>query len=434
MDDKSLNQSLKETLTERAQHAVSNDYDLWSHIQEAIDSEETDPMKAPTLRVAPSNPRRTRRLIYVLVAALLLTTTAVYAVYQTQLPLTDAGLAAMNTAGNITQLNLVQRVDDVEVRLNWAYIDEGRTVFNFETFLVNDDGTLTPADADTPFQVRYWDTLNNLIAPAPMRYDYSTFHRPVTVTFLPPPVYFAPGVNEVGIVFELTFEQPPRVRNALERLLSGGLAGSRSFFGGNGMSKVSPESTAEPMPSDSGVFTFKFSLPLFRSVTVKPELVITDVPGFTFYVNTVKVDASQVTIDMCYETTADDFMWWPELEIESEERFVGYSHSGYKSEIVNQSCVFSTYRTHVEVPGEVTFGIENMTRSTPIRVDEEYLKIKEAFAQRGIELNPTVDEEGRITQFGYPEDAPYSVHKEVMIELGYLIEGPWEFTVEIPEP
>jgi hypothetical protein len=435
MDDQTLNQSLTQTLTHHAHTAIPDDYDRWSQIQDAL-SQEEDPMKLQSLRVAPTTPRRTRRLIFIIAAALLLTTTAVYAVYQSfQLPFSDPGLESMSNAGNITHLNLIQRIDDVEVHLNWAYIDEGRAVFNFETFLVNQDGMLTRTDADTPFRARYWDTSNNLIAGAPVQFN-ATVPQPVTVTFLPPPVYFAPDVNSVDIVFELTFDQPPRVRNALERLFTGFRFSNRTIFGGNGVSKISPESTAEPMPLSSNVFTFKFSLPLIRSIMVKPEhpeLVITDIPGFEFYVNFLRVDPSQVVLDFCYTPTSNDFVWSPEIRIVSEHRFVGFSTTGSRDPVTGYFCYTMTNRIHIEVPGEVTFRIDRMYRSTPMKADNEYLAIKEAFAERDIELDTEFDEEGRINNLGFPEDMDWSVYVDVMSEIGYLVEGPWEFAIEIPE-
>jgi hypothetical protein len=99
-------------------------------------------MKLQHLRVAPTNPRRARRLIYILVAALLLTTTAVYAVYQVfPPPITDQGVEGIQEEGYTTPLNLVQRDGDVEVQLNWGYIDTSRAVLNYQIFAINPDGT-----------------------------------------------------------------------------------------------------------------------------------------------------------------------------------------------------------------------------------------------------------------------------------------------------
>src|SRR5690606_11989099 len=172
----------------------------------------------------------------------------------------------VKAAGLVTDLNLVQTVDGVQVQLNWAYIDEGRAVLNYQTFLVNDDGTRRAADADEPTILRLSEHNGHIPDLYPNRHGHESYPKPVTVAFnlvqqkasLPDPL------DTVDLRLEIAYDYRPHIRNAIERIFYSEIRRSTFGWAKNGV--------RHPLPPEAIAFTFDFTLSIQRAVTLEPML------------------------------------------------------------------------------------------------------------------------------------------------------------------
>ncbi len=449
MDDKSLNQSLKETLTERAQHAVSNDYDLWSQIQEAIDTQEKEPMKAPTLRVAPSNPRRTRRLIYVLVAALLLTTTAVYAVYQTQLPpIYDQGVEAIKNEGYTTELNLVQRQGDVEVELDWGYIDSSRIVVNYQIFAIKPDGTRSTDHFYGVYKALLRNKEGLLKERMPSR-DTAGERQPSnratgTITY-EYPERFDPSTMPDVMNFQLEVmivEGKLSTGRSIEVMLrsllpipSGFMVPAEYLYEWPDW-RMNPEVTAEPGFNSLEPMLFDFELPVQRAVILEPNQSV-EVNGTAGILKKVLVSPSRLEITLCFTVPSGKEAWSPHTVITLGEQELLWSNSGMSTppDKGGLTCSREDYNVYAEPGMKLDIEVTAIRRGPDFRPDDpQYLlDLQQKFAERGVHMDVHLNAEGKPSGYSFPATGSPE-ERAALIELGFLIEGPWEFTVEIPEP
>jgi hypothetical protein len=436
MDDQTLNQSLKQTLTDRAQSAIPDDYDNWAQIQDAL-SKEQDPMKLQSLRVAPTNPRRVRRLIFVIAAALLLTTTAVYAVYQVfPPPITDQGVEGIQREGYTTELNLVQRIGDVEVQLNWGYIDTSRVVLDYQIFGINPDGTRTTdhhyalykallknKDAVLEERSPSTDSAGNVQPGIPgkgtLTYEY--------------PRRFDPGMMPDMMNFQLEVlvaEGKLSVLRSMDYVL-------RSFIPFSIWRSATtehlyewperlyrPESTAEPGVDASGPMLFDFALPVERAVVIEPQQTVEE-NGVVGRIERISVSPSRTIVNVCFKVPSTANELWPEASVFVDDVWVrSSSGAGFPPDAEGFQCHTFNFDVFIEPGTSVDVRVDITIAASPDA--EPMLELQQYLAEQGIEIEVSPDGNGYSWRTG-----DESKIREGWIELGYI--KPWEFTVEIPE-
>jgi hypothetical protein len=451
MDDQTLNQSLKQTLNEHAHATIPDDYDRWSQIHEALTQEE-DPMKLQALRVAPTHPRRTRRLILLIAAALLLTTTAVYAVYQVfPPPIDDPGVEGIQREGYTTELNQVQRVGDVEVQLNWGYIDSSRVVLDYQIFAINPDGTRTTdhhyalykallknKDAVLEERAASIDTAGNVQPGIPgkgtLTYNYPRRFDPAT---MPDTMNFQLEVLVAEGKLSILRSVDYVLRSFIPLRIWRSASSDHLYERPNRLPR--PESTAEPNVNASGPVQFDFALPVQRAVIIEPQQSV-EANGIVGTLNMISAAPSRMEVQLCFTAPPSKSAWSPNMTVSVDEEVVrgsgGMSSPPDENGLACSEWNFDIFTT----PGmTLNIKIDSISRGLDIgyldQNQETIDNIQQIFAKHGVPLELTFDEEGKVT--GYSFSAPgdsASKFNAAMLELGYLIEGPWEFTVEIPEP
>lgn len=450
---------MRQAVREIGRHVIPDDWTRRAEIL-ARAREEAATVKMPRRFAHPL-----RRL---LLAALLLliSTSAVYAVIQVTRPMGDSGLAGVQQAGFVSDLNLIQTVGDVAVQLNWAYIDEGRAVVNYQTYLVRGDGTLQPADADAPFAARLIDRGERLPDLTPNRYETASVPQPVTMAFYLPDTTDLSALPEtLDLRFEIVFTEPPRSRTALERLLpwmqgspqgyvgvsaverlgsdateavaeaptgdatqeAAAEFGSITTFGDGGGTDSTPPPERLPLPPGVGPFAFDFSLPLLHAVTVTPNLTITgaDIP---MTLEMVSVAPSKTDLRLCF--TPPQPNWWlveATLQLGETVATPASTESSPRAG-TDQTCTDLHFEMYAQPPTRLTLTVEAIEHQ-PYET-AELQEAQRQFAARGIPMQLEIRPDGTAGIYTWPSGLEEA--RAALIELGYRIEGHWVFRLELP--
>jgi hypothetical protein len=416
MDDNTL----KQTLRAIGQEAVPDNWDRWHEIRQRVEDDAVF-----SRRAVPQNLWLKR--VAALLIVMLISSGAIYAFVQLPPPPTgDTGIDGVKDAGLVTDLNLVQTVDDVQVQLNWAYIDEGRAILNYQTFLVNEDGTRRAADADEPAVVRLSGHDGALRDLYPNRIDSESWPKPITVAFnLVDQKASLPGQsNRIGLRFEIAYTQRPVIRNAIERIFFSEIRRSTFGWAKNGV--------RAPLPPEAISFTFDFTLPIQRAVTLEPMLTViaNQVP---MTLKRVSVAPSQTNVNFCFELPeSESRFWYPEdvtLAINGIKHSLGGGESrpGHEGEY----CTKYSFENFARLPATVILTVQGLEQR-PLGSVDEYLSIQREMAKRGIEMRVDVNPDGTLGGFTWPNHTEEA--RAVLAEIGFWIEGPWVFTIEVPAP
>lgn len=404
---------LKQTLHEIGRDAIPTEWDQWAQIKARAeqDSRALPPklVKRPSIQIS-------RRVVLVALI-LMLTTTAVYAWVQVSAPSNqDAGLIGVSNAGYITQLGLSQTSNNVQVDLNWGYIDEGRAVLHYQIYLINADGTRQPSPSDASFSARLGERNGYILNTVPNRYNFSSTIEPVELTFPITAVGDLP--SNVDLRFELVFLEAPRIRGWLERFFSGNTSGV--FYG-------IPIDAQATMPQGVADFTFDFTLPILRATNLTPMETVS-AAGFDITLEYVNISPSQTEIRFCYPQNSEHY-WWSQ---DSQLTLDGEVARARSTEALTQedgrycnTVLFELYAHENETLIITIPALERMPE-TP----EEFRAAHDGFLEYGFDMQTTFNEDGTIGGFHWFSGVEPA--QAAMVELGYRIEGNWVFTVEIP--
>ncbi len=415
MDDNTL----KQTLRAIGQEAVPDHWDRWHEIRQRV---EDDAAFSP--RAVPQ--KRWLKRIAALLIVMLVSTGAIYAFVQLPPPPSgDTGLDGVKAAGLVTDLNLVQTVGDVQVQLNWAYIDEGRAILNYQTFLMNDDGSRRAADADEPTILRLSERNGQLPDLYPSRHGHQSYPTPVEVAFNIQRRASLPDQSDtVDLRLEIAYDYRPHIRNAIERIFFSEIRRSTFGWAKNGV--------RAPLPPEAISFTFDFTLPIQRAVTLEPMLTViaNQVP---MTLKRVSVAPSQTNVNFCFELPeSESRFWYPEdvtLAINGIKHSLGGGESrpGHEGEY----CTKYSFENFARLPATVILTVQGLEQR-PLGSVDEYLSIQREMAKRGIEMRVDVNPDGTLGGFTWPNHTEEA--RAVLAEIGFWIEGPWVFTIEVPAP
>ena len=416
MDDNTL----KQTLRAIGQEAIPDNWNRWHEIRQRVEDDAVF-----SRRAMPQN--RWLKRIATLLVVMLVSSGAIYAFVQTPPPPTgDPGVDGVKAAGLATDLNLVQTIDGVQVQLNWGYIDEGRAVLNFETFLVDDDGSRRLADADNPAVVRLSGKDGTLRDLYPSRIDSESWPKPITVAFnLMDRKASLPGNSEtVDLRFEVAYVQRPYIRNAIERIFFSEIRWST--FGRN------RGGVRSELPPEAISFAFDFTLPVQRAVMVEPMLTIiaSQVP---MMLKRISVAPSQTNVNFCFELPESESQFWYPEEITVTINGVKNRLGGGESKPGRQGeyCSKYSFEMFARLPATVTLTVQGLEQRSLNSVDE-YLSIQREMNARGIEMRVDVNPDGTLGGYTWPNNTDEA--RAVLAALGYWIDGPWVFTIDVPAP
>lgn len=413
MDDTTL----KQTLRAIGQEAVPDDWNRWDEIRQRVQQESMF-----NRRPAPS--RRWLKRVAALLAVMLVSTGAIYAFVQINLPTGDTGLDGVKEAGLVTDLNLTQTIDGVQVQLNWGYIDQGRAVLNFGTYLVDEDGSKRLADADEPAIVRLRDRNGVLPDLYPNRFGSASYPLPITVAFYLIQQGADVQGDSVDLQFELIYTQRPLIRNAIERIFYSGVR--RSDFGWN--ESANPIS----LPSDAMVFTFDFALPVQPAVELEPMQTIT-ASGIPMTLHSIHVSPSHTGYRLCYTMPENMKKGWYPSDVSLSSDAVEAPYGGMEGDLENgRYCLNGYFDSYTTLPVTLTLKVEALERFASDTSPEELLAVQREMNARGIDMDVEVNADGSVGRFTWPNHTEES--QAVLVDLGYRIEGPWVFTIDVPAP
>lgn len=415
MDDNTL----KQTLRAIGQEAVPDDWNRWDEIQRRV-QEETIFKRRP----APS--RRWLKRVAALLIVMLISSGAIYAFVQVNLLTSDSGLIGAVEDGLVTDLNLVQTTDGVQVQLNWAYIDESRAVLNYQTFLVSGDETRSMADADAPTIVRLGERGGHLPDLYPDRFNARHYPNPVTVEF------FLPKQNAslkdisgtVDLRLEIVYTERPRIRNLIEKIL---------YPRPRALNDWGPPENHEPLPPDALSFTFDFTLPVPHAVTLEPMLTVT-ASDVAMTLESLRVSPSQVDFSLTYQIPPGDGRYWYTENITLKVNGIETDFlSGGEGDRTAEGHFYQRgfFNAYTEFPATVTLTVEALGRFPTVKPDE-VLAVQREMALRGIAMWVEIKSNGQVGGFRWPVET--DEERAALVELGYRIEGPWIFTIDVPAP
>lgn len=412
MDDSTL----KQTLRAIGQEAVPENWNRWDEIQRRVQEESMFSRPVPA--------RRWLKRVAALLAVMLVSTGAIYAFVQINLPTGDTGLDGVKEAGLVTDLNLAQTIDGVQVQLNWGYIDEGRAVLNFETYLVDEDGSKRLADADEPAIVRLRDRNGVLPDLYPNRFGSASYPLPITVAFYLIQQGADVQGDSVDLQFEIIYTQRPLIRNALERIFYSGVR--RSDFGWN--ESANPIS----LPSDAMVFTFDFTLPVQPAVELEPMQTVT-ASGIPMTLQSIHVSPSHMDYRLCYTLPENMKKGWHVSRVSLSSDAALPPLGGMESRLENGLyCLNGYFDVYTTLPVTLTLEVEALERFASNTSPEELLAVQREMNARGIDMDVNVNSDGMLGGFTWPNNTEES--QAVLVDLGYRIEGPWVFTIDVPAP
>lgn len=414
MDDNML----KHTLRAIGREAVPDDWDRWHEIRQRVED------NAIFSRPAVPQNRWLKRAAALLIV-MLLSTGAIYAFVQMPPPPAgDTGIDGVKAAGLVTDLNLVQTLDGVQLQLNWAYIDEGRVIVNYQTFLVNQDGTRRAADADEPAILRLSERNGQLPDLYPNRHGHQSYPTPVTVAFnieqgasLPDPL------NMVDMRLEIAYDYRPHIRNAIERIFYSEIRRSTFGWDQNGVRL--------PLPPEAISFTFDFTLPIQRSVTLEPMLTVT-ASGVAITLESLSVSPSKTNYRVCYVLPDNSAKGWhlADVTLAFGETVTSFGGSENKKRKDGRACTDGYMEVYQTLPVTLTLTVEALERM-PFNSADELLRIQRAMHASGIGMDVEIHPDG-TTAFTWPNITDEA--QTVLVDLGYRIEGPWVFTIDVPAP
>lgn len=415
MDDSTL----KQTLRAIGQEAVPDNWNRWDEIQRRVQGD------AISNRRALSHNRWLKR-VAVLLVVMLVSTGAIYAFVQMPPPRTgDTGVDGVKVAGLVTDLNLVQTIDGVQVQLNWAYIDEGRAILSFETFLVDADGARWLADADEPAVVRLSERNGLLPDLYPNRFDSGSYPKPVTVAFnlIQQNASLQGRSATVDLRFEVAYVQRPVIRNAIEKIFFSQIR--RSTFG------WAKHGVRVPLPPDAISFEFDFTLPVQHTITLEPMLTAT-ASDIELTLESISVSPSKTDYRLCFDMPDDRPKGWhlSNVTLKFEETVTGFG--GMEGDLAENGryCTEGYLEVFIALPSTLVLTVEALER-IPYTSADELLLVQREMNASGIEMDVEIHPDG-TTAFTWPSNTEES--QAVLVDLGYRIEGPWVFTIDVPAP
>jgi hypothetical protein len=426
---------LKQALHEQAEQEIGDTMNRWNEIQSKLDQ----------LDQKTSLPKRTYSLTrLLLVAVVLLVSAGVYAVYQNRF--SPFALDIICEEEGFYELGISQTVDGVTVTIERAYADtsvirlvarvEGVPYEQFNRQWRNGAGILQdehgnklevmyePDAVPCPFDPANIGTrvpdgeLLNTLTTRGFRTDVYN-HMPLNTYY---ETYYGGTPEELQLSYMVSLDVTSPTPTPLN-----------------------PEGTAEPQPIESRELTFQFdfTVPVIGAIELTPNLTV-EKNDFAITLTKVTVGKSSTELQVCYSKPVH-FVYdnSVSLTLGNETPSFGYPDSSTQESNAQSPCVDYYYDIYFDQkPATLTFTISRIYMDFEYTVEslEKWEQLVELAAKQSIFVELSIDDEGRISS-SYHVNTDFkggdvtAVMNDLYTQVGILerIEGPWVFTVEIPE-
>lgn len=418
---------LKQLLRQIAERDIPDDIDLWQPIQTQLEGQ---PMRTqPTFRLI---------RLAIAVVILLLVSLISYAVYQNSIH--DPGLSGAKAADLFTYLDISQTADDVTVTLNWAYADAHRIALSYETSydreIVGDrigviDTLLIDKNSDTPL-------INAFGGGGGGGGESSIARFNATANFQTPEQQPLPETLDLQL--RLTLGDPADANFAY----SGG--GSQSGGGGGGFVHEGQQSPPDVETNliEPVEFVFDFSLPVIPALAIDLNETQT-VNDVSVMVQSVEITPSLTRAVICYIPPTSEDQWILITELKTETMTLPWQSGSPQPAAGDMLCETADYLAPYDSGAtEWTLTVDGLRHKLLYSPEtaERFIQLMEENGFTNVVVNPSPpDEDGRQTMgFGFGSSEPRKpgeterVLNAVINQLTETIEGPWVFTIPIPQP
>ena len=427
---------LRQALFEQAQQEIPDHMNRWNEIQQ----------KLPQMPANPLPKRRHAMARFIPLMMILLLSAGAYALYQSTV--TFFPLDIICAEEGFHELGISQTVDGVTVHVERAYADtseirfliriEGLSYEQYRKQLQLGAGTLKDEQGNTLMLVYEPDA-------TPCPFDRANLGTP-----RPPEEWLhvisargmetmtGTGIMSLSSIFETSYGKTPEILD-LSYELTLQIAEPTP-------TPANPEGTAEPQPAefDSLVFNFDFTVPVHGEILLEPDQTI-EKDGFAVTLTQARIGKSVTQIQLCYpELVATASLYEFPITLTIGE-YEGWQHNSVWNKSASSEtrwCFDYTYNMYFEQsPAILTLQIEDIYTplDTSFETTEQWKELIALAAEQGIEVE--LHEDG---DFIFPQERPTDKFTgenpgETMLELyaqtGLMdkYEGPWIFTVEIPE-
>jgi hypothetical protein len=195
-----------------------------------------------------------------------------------------------------------------------------------------------------------------------------------------------------------------------------------------------PESTAEAKFETTAPMIFEFTLPVQRAVLMQPQQSV-DVNGVVATLNLISASPSRTEVSLCFTVPPIKSAWSPEMTITLDGQPMSASGGASRPPDENgQACSELDFNIFTAPDMVLNIRVERITRSPSVAesMDLQYmLKLQQDFAARGIQIEVHQDAQGNASGYTFPVGRTPE-ERAALVELGFMIEGPWEFSVQIP--
>lgn len=428
---------LRQALYEQAQQEIPDHMNRWNEIQQ----------KLPQMPASPLPKRRRAMARFIPLMMILLVSAGAYALYQSTVVFFPLDIICQEEGYH--ELGISQTVDGVTVHLERAYADT-----SVVTFIIRVEGVPYEQYSKQLFRTGAGTLTDEQGTTFNLGYHPDSIPCPFDITKAgtrPPDEEILSVISTGGLAtttapfymslsdyFETTYAGTPETLDLSYELT---LQTAKPT-----PTPANPEGTAEPQPAEyeERVFRFDFTVPVHGEILLEPNQTV-EKDGFAVTLTQARIGKSVTQIQLCYpELVATASLYEFPITLTIGE-YEGWQHNSVWNKSASSEtrwCFDYTYNMYFEQsPAILTLQIEDIYTplDTSFETTEQWKELIALAAEQGIEVE--LHEDG---DFIFPQERPTDKFTgenpgETMLELyaqtGLMdkYEGPWIFTVEIPE-